>query len=210
PRRLVIHPGERVDEARELPSPRRQPVLGAGRPRIDEPAFEQARLRELREAGREGPRRHRPERLAELVEPLGAREGRVEDGERPAPLEEVRRPADLLGNRAAPTAAGHRSSATVRLPNLVTQCYKPWAHAPRRATEVLVTLCYLVGLAPAPTCRLRDSAGRPVRPPARRQPAGPARARARAPRRGSSPGGSGSPRAPRRGRPRGRRGSAPG
>ena len=43
--------------------------------------------------------------LPELVEPQGARPRRVEDRERPAPLEEVRHETDLLRNRRTPTTA---------------------------------------------------------------------------------------------------------
>src|SRR4029077_8212914 len=93
-------------------------VLDSRRARVEDLALEDACVLQLGQPCCERARGNALERLLELVEADGARLGRgPEDGERPAPSEEVCRAGDLLGQRlAGPTA--HAGSAS------------PWARGP--------------------------------------------------------------------------------
>ena len=76
-------------------------------------ALEQARRDELGQPRRQRRRRDAAERRRRnSLKRIGALDRRVEDRERPAPLEEVRRAADLLGDRLTPPAAHGRGAGS--------------------------------------------------------------------------------------------------
>src|SRR5579871_1621946 len=106
---------QRDDEAMELATAGRQPVLGTGRAAVDRRPLQDPRLLQFAEPGGEGGRRDPAERLRELAEARRALVRGPDDRHRPTPFEEVRRTADLLGDRRAATTA-----------------HAPWPLAPAR------------------------------------------------------------------------------
>ena len=105
----------------------REDVLDPGRASIDHPSLEQPRVLQLEQALGEGPGRDLADRLLDLVEAARPFDGRPQDRDRPASLEEARRAADLLGDGRAALTARH-GAATTALP-------RARSRGPRRATS---------------------------------------------------------------------------
>src|SRR5262245_8624936 len=113
---------EGVHERAQLKAALRQSILDARRPRVDDLSLEDAGFLEIRQALGERCRRDPSECVEELVEADGALVRDIEDGDRPAPLEEARRAANLLGKGRAATTAHAPAAARAR------------ARAPRRGS----------------------------------------------------------------------------